>query len=366
MESHSGGAAHRAALASLDQARRIVARLSMRQNAEDRAADLIESWGAVETALRSLVGGSALTGRALIHELRGRQAITLDQANSLAEFAAARDRAERVGYEPNESDVSAARAAFLNLEMALLEGGAGTAAPPVAGALTDPIAEPAPDVAAEPAVVAPVGPRRRRLPWIVAALALVAVVAGAFWVLRGRSGGNDMQAGVELYRSGQRERAAAAFERAARQEPRNAMPRVYLSRMAREVGNYTLAREEAGRAIEAEPNNAAALGEMARVLMALQNWQLARSFWVRAVEADPQDRAAQGWLACTLVRLGRPQEAQRFAERAGAGDWNACVRPGPPTQPGGYPPGALPPPGQSGVYPPSGPPSAVPPQPNPF
>jgi tetratricopeptide (TPR) repeat protein len=368
MEPNIGGAAHRAALTSLDQARRSVARLSMRQNAEDRAADLIESWGAVETALRSLLGGSTLTGRALIHELRGRQVITLEQANSLAEFSAAKGRAERVGYEPTEGDVSAAREAFLNLEMALLEGSGGSAAPgaaaaaaaPVTGGLTDPILEPtARGGAPEAASVMPTPARRRPLPWIIAAIAIIAVIAGAYWVLRGRSEGGSMKAGVEYYRNGQRERASAAFERAAREDPRDPMPRVYLSRMAREVGNYSLARDEAQKAIEANPQSAAALGEMARVLMALQNWDLARSFWVRAAQADPSDRAVQGWLACTLHRLGRPQEAQRFRERAGPGDWDACVRSVPA---GALPPGAMPPQGpgvypggvqpQQGVYPP--------------
>jgi tetratricopeptide (TPR) repeat protein len=391
MEPNTGGAAYRAALTSLDQARRSVARLSMRQDPEDRAADLIESWGAVETALRSLLGGSTLRGRALIHELRGRQTITLDQANSLAEFAAAKDRAEAVGYQPSESDIGAAREAFLKLETALLETGsvplgggatAAAAAAPVTGSLTDPIVDPAArgsgSVApgADPAAAGyatPVARRRNPLPWIIAAIALIAVVAGAWWVFRGRAEANSMQAGVEYYRTGQRERAAAAFERATRENPGDPAPHIYLSRMAREVGNYSLAREEADKAIRANPQNAAALGEMARVLMALQNWDGARTFWVRAVQADPQDRAAQGWLACTLVRMGRSQEAQRFAERAGSGDWTACVRPAA-SAPGAYPPGAAPggyppnvAPGQ-GVYPQPAPPQGgyyPPPQPQP-
>ena len=62
--------AQRAALEALNAARPIVARLDIGKNSEDLAADLIESWNVVETGLRSLVGGSALTGQTLIRELR--------------------------------------------------------------------------------------------------------------------------------------------------------------------------------------------------------------------------------------------------------------------------------------------------------
>jgi hypothetical protein len=116
--------AQRSALAALEAARPTIARLESEQNSEDRAADLIEGWSAVETALRSLMGGSTLTGRPLIHELRSRHVITLEQANALAEFEAARTRAERPAYEPTEIDVNAARDAFTKLE------GWGGARPP--------------------------------------------------------------------------------------------------------------------------------------------------------------------------------------------------------------------------------------------
>ena len=64
---------------------------------EDLAADLIESWGAVEAALRSLVGTTVLAGQPLIREARQRQLINFDQANALAEFQAV--RRSRAGHE---------------------------------------------------------------------------------------------------------------------------------------------------------------------------------------------------------------------------------------------------------------------------
>jgi hypothetical protein len=49
--------ARRSALAALDRARPAIARLDQSRHFEELAADLMESWSAVETALRSLVGG---------------------------------------------------------------------------------------------------------------------------------------------------------------------------------------------------------------------------------------------------------------------------------------------------------------------
>ncbi len=110
----------RAALDAIHSARPIIARLSMARDSEDLAADLIEAWTATETGLRSLVGGSSLTGQMLIRELRQRHFLSLEQANALAEFHAARERAARVDYKPTEGDVNASRDAFLKLEAGLM------------------------------------------------------------------------------------------------------------------------------------------------------------------------------------------------------------------------------------------------------
>src|SRR3954469_9994758 len=110
----------RAPLDAIHSARPIIARLSMARDSEDLAADLIEAWTATETGLRSLIGGSALSGQMLIRELRQRHFLQLDQANALAEFHAARERASRTDYQPTDSDINAARDAFLKLEAGLM------------------------------------------------------------------------------------------------------------------------------------------------------------------------------------------------------------------------------------------------------
>jgi hypothetical protein len=52
----------RGARFALDAARPAVARLDTSRGPEDLAADLIETWSAVEAALRSLVGSTTLSG----------------------------------------------------------------------------------------------------------------------------------------------------------------------------------------------------------------------------------------------------------------------------------------------------------------
>ena len=56
-------AAQRSANAALDAARPAVARLDSIRGPEDTAADLIDIWSAVESALRTLAGSGTLPGR---------------------------------------------------------------------------------------------------------------------------------------------------------------------------------------------------------------------------------------------------------------------------------------------------------------
>jgi tetratricopeptide (TPR) repeat protein len=328
--------AQRSALAALQAAGPTIARLEAEQNSEDRAADLIEGWSAVEAALRSLMGGSALSGRALIHELRSRRALTFEQANALAEFEAARTRAERPAYVPTETDVAAARDAFTRLDTGLraaenapAEDGAGprTAVPLPAGSGAQP-------EVARRTLDGPAPTPRTGMPdwqkWLAGAIAVVVLVALGAW-LYSRSRQDTLQHAVQLYRQGQREQAVAEFNRASREDPKSAVPHVYLSRMAREVGNLTEARDEANKAIQADPANALALREMGAYLLTAGNYELARRFYVRAVTADPSDKTAQGYLGCSLVRLGRLDEGRRWLTRAGPGNWSSCgtMAPGP-------------------------------------
>lgn len=328
---------NRQALAALDAARPAIARLDRSRHAEELAADLIEAWSAVETALRSLVGGTPLGGQQLIREARQRQLISFDQANALAEFQAARERSQDTSYHPTDGDINAAREGFLKLEAGLMTPPEQT--PPATpgesmstkGLRTSPLAGPE-----------PVPPPPRRKPWLLPAVAVAALVVavGGWWWFSSRDEAN-VDRGVAYWQRGQRELAVAEFSRAARENPRDAMPHVYLSRMAREAGNMTLAGQEATLAVQAEPQNFLALREMASYLLAAQNYDLARRFFVRALQVNPNDRTAQGFLGCTLLRLGRTQEGMQWMNRAGQGSWSGCAAAMP--SPGSMPPGAMPP-----------------------
>jgi len=318
--------ARRSALAALDRARPAIARLDQSRHFEELAADLMESWSAVETALRSLVGGTTLGGQALIREARQRQLLSFEQANALAEFHAANERAHATDYEPTAADLDAARDAFLKFEAGLMSDNAGAAAPsPITlnteGMRSSPLGAPEP--------VPP--PRDGLEPWVKAVLAAVVVLLlvglGFTAYSQGWFGSkNDaLQAGIDDYRRGQREAAVGEFTKAARDNPNDPLPHVYLSRMAREVGNMTIAGQEAQTAVTLGPQNAVALRELGLYLLSAGNYDLARRFFVRALQADSSDRMSMGYLGCTMIRLGRPTEAQVWLNRAGQGDWSRCV-----------------------------------------
>ena len=322
--------AQRNARAALDAARPAVARLDAARGSEDLAADLIETWSAVEAALRVLVGSTVLSGQPLIREARQRQSLNFDQANALAEYQAVRDRLQNTTYRPTDGDVNSARVAVAKLDGALTDEPAAAA----------PVAADRAAGAAEASVQSPVvasAPSRVGLPtWAKAAIAVVLLallLGGGYLVIGGGGGGGALQQGVDAYQRGQREAAVSAFNKASRDDPKTAMPHIYLARMAREVGNFTLASQELQLALQAEPANSTALREMGANLLAQNNYELARRFYVRAVQTDPSDKSAQGYLGCTLMKLGRQQEATSFLNRAGPGPWTNCAA-RPPAAPG--------------------------------
>lgn len=333
---------YRQALAALDAARPAIARLDRSRHAEELAADLIEAWTGVETALRSMLGGTPLGGQGLIREARNRHMITLDQANALAEFHAARERSQDTSYHPTDADINAAREGFLKLEASLMTPEPTDRAPVTPGE----------SMSTKGLRMSPVGPSqpvpppRSGQPWwflALGALVIAALGVGGYFLFGRGGSSSSIDQGVQYWQRGQRELAVGEFSRAARDNPRDALPHVYLSRMAREVGNLTLAGQEATLAVQSEPNNAMALREMASYLLAAGNYELSRRFYVRALQANPEDRTSQGFLGCALIKLGRFDEGMRWMNRAGQGSWSGCAQSM--TQPGMMaPPGALPPP----------------------
>lgn len=376
----------RTAIAALDTVRPAIARLDAARHPDDVAADLIESWGAAETALRALLGGSALAGQALVSEVRQRGLLDYRHAHSLLGFLAARDRAGRTDYVPTEEDVGAARSGFQALEAALgvgigantgmfetVPGPAPTDAPsgmpvdrstrPTPGIVVGPRRGAVPDPApVDPMAAPPVpldgarGPSSGLI--VFGALALLLLAVGGWYVWSQSTHPRALDAGIEAYRNGRREVARRQFEEAADAQRALALPHVYLARMAREDGDLERANRELRTAIQLEPDNAVAQREMGQYLLQADQPQLARNFLERAIRLDPADRTAQGWMGCALARLGSADVAERFFQRAGQGDWTACRGAGPTApRPGSV--GPMPPPGGAGM------PGAPPPLPRP-
>ena len=171
--------------------------------------------------------------------------------------------------------------------------------------------------------------RRRRTVTIGATLALaliVAIVLGTRVALVGGRASAAFKQGVSAYREGRHETARERFLAASQDAPNDPMPHVYLSRLARETNDLTMASDEAMRAVRIAPNNGAALRELATTLFAMQNFSGARAFYTRAIKVDPADHVSQGYLGCSLIQLGRVDEGTRWIQRAGSGTWSACVR----------------------------------------
>lgn len=320
-------ASRRSALAALDAARPAIARLDTKRDAEDVAADLIEGWSAVETALRSLVGGTSFTGQALIREARQRQLLSFEQANALAEFNAARERVQRTDYRPSQADIDAARDGFLKLESGLMHDTGAVAAAPAAPS-TGPV-----DQATVLASTAPPPRRRRGFPvWLAGLIVLlvIGIVAALLLAPHYSSTGRanaSVDRGAALYQQGQREAAVGEFNAAIRDDPHNARAHVYLARMAREVGNMPLANQEAVAAVRADSTSALAQRELGSVLLAQGRYDLAARFYSRAIQLDNSDKASMGWLGCAVLKQGNVALAQRWFQRAGAGPWMSCAPP---------------------------------------
>jgi tetratricopeptide (TPR) repeat protein len=320
------------ALGALGSARAAVARVSPSRHPEDAAADLIEAWGSVETALRALLNGSPLSGQDLVREVRKREMISLTLTHSLLDFLAVRERLNDTSYQPVAQDMETAREAVGQLNAALGEAPAVQAAvgsPQTADAAQVSAQTVAPPVAPPPPPIerAPRGGFLARVPtwaWIV--IAVLAIGGAGAAVLLTMGAGDELTAGRNALREGRREAARGEFERVARENPQSAEAHLFLARMAREESDYVTAKRHAEAAIRAEPQSGLANREMGTILYATGNYDLARRFLERAIRYSPDDRTAQGIMGCTLARLNQRDLAARFLNRAGPGPWSDCAR----------------------------------------
>lgn len=330
------------ARSELDSARPVLAQLDVARGAEKAKADLMTVWSAVEAALRSLVGGSTATGQTLIRDARSRQLLTFDQANAIVAFLTVREQLDRPDFVPSETDANTARTAFLKLDAGLMSSPAAATSSYAPGAAASaPYTAPA---AAAPAIVPPAPGmepvmRRRRPIWIpILIVVLIVAAIPLFFLLRPSGNSRSLDEGIRAYQAGDKATAAMKFEQAARAMPDKALPHVYLSRMAREVGNYTVANQELQLALRAEPGSLEGRREYGSLFLAQGNYEQARAWYVNALKVDLADKSSQGWLGCALVRLNRVQEGMKWLNSAGSGPWSACLSAAAPVAPGATPP----------------------------
>ena len=365
----------RSARAALDVARPAVVRLDVEHAPEHAAADLRDAWAATETALRASIGGSGLSGPALVGEARTRGVLEYPHAHALLAFQSAADRAAFPEYRATVDDVASARAGFQALEAALGLGIAADTgmhgavsrqvtaagqpaspfAPPAPGYTPPPVTRPTPSTAASATRAAtgattgaesgsynavpptpttaidgmsrtdraPRAGRNRTAGIIGAVIALAIVAAGLYWLFAGNRT-HALEQAVAEYKAGQREAARRDFQKAAEANSGAALPHVYLARMAREDGDLPRASTELETATRVEPGNALAQREVGLLLIQTNHPDRAIEYLRTAVQADPTDRVAMGWLGCALVRVNNAALAQSFFQRAGSGDWSAC------------------------------------------
>jgi len=308
--------------ADIESARPAVERLA---SARD-AVSLVAAWTAIESALQNASSNRTLVGQALVRDLRQRNVLTLDQGHALIELLAAHDRAVVPGYAVTDADVAAAREALSQL----------AAAPPPVTPLPLNTAPPAAaTVPVAHTAAASSGPGVGR---VLGFVVLLAVIAGgaAYGVIawRKQSAGraaaasysaDDLVArGVAAYQAGHVDSARVFFNHAAEHDTADAVPHIYLGRIAREAGDLGTARAELVRAVQLAPNNEIAQREMGAALLAAGQYELASKFYIRAIALDSTDRSALGFYGCTLKRLGQAQQATQYLTRAGQGPWTAC------------------------------------------
>jgi tetratricopeptide (TPR) repeat protein len=189
---------------------------------------------------------------------------------------------------------------------------------------------------------APPAPTAPKLTVALIIIALLLALGGGYYWYRGNgtvNGTSSMDAGVAAYGAGKLEEARTAFEKAAHEHPDQALPHIYLGRIARDQADFAAAGAELRAAIQIDPRSALAQRELGAFFLARgaqfltqgrsdlaeEDFDAARRAYVRALQITPSDTIAQGYLGCALARLGRTTEAASWLTRAGQGPWTACA-----------------------------------------
>lgn len=303
-------------------------------------ADIINLWKAVEQAMQAMLGGSSLSGDALVREVSQKGLINLQQANSLISFWDVRSRADQADYTPTLTDISKSRKAYEDLNQALDEvlrspaDATRVAVPEVPGSASGAYNT----TATSPSVgKSSTENQKQKNPSMFKALgggcalvvvAVAAIVALMFWGFStdGSAYEKERDSAIALMQSGDLQGAQTLFGAMSLKYPGRAEPKVFLARVMRHNGQVDEARTTLIRAIELEPKNVTGLREMGLLFFSIGDFEKARTFFTNAIKADPTDRMSLGYMGCSLVKLDRKDLAANFFARAGDGEWMECSR----------------------------------------
>ena len=295
-------------------------------------AALLRCTGAVESSLRRLLrdeeraplatrlsalAPDELPAPEVVASLRQQGRLSIEFAAALHELWGMRRRLES-GLVPTPQDSQL----LLRVADRFEEEAAGSPnAPPASPTWTDRtvLQSAAPTETAEIASPEPArGSLLDRIPrWVPAAGAALLLAILAIWLFLGR-GPSDLEAGVEHFRNGQVAQAAAYFQRAARDNPEDPTPRLYLARIFRRANRFREAGQELREAIRLAPEDPAVQRELGFLLLDTGRPAPAAERFTRAVKLDPD--AADGWvgLVRALRASGRAAQADQVVARAPA------------------------------------------------
>lgn len=105
--------------------------------------------------------------------------------------------------------------------------------------------------------------------------------------------------------------AAAEFQTAIAQNPRDEKSELMLGEIAAKNGDMNAAFAADSRAVELQPNDADACTELAKVLLYRNEKQKARALLEHAVQIDPSNYTAHYRLSTLDRQQGRPEDAKR-------------------------------------------------------
>ncbi|MBM3811216.1 MAG: tetratricopeptide repeat protein [Acidimicrobiia bacterium] len=119
-----------------------------------------------------------------------------------------------------------------------------------------------------------------------------------------------IEEGIKLFQAGQLQQAAAQFQRAAEQEPENALAWKLLGTSFAALGDHEQAREPLRKACALNPKLPDACFYHARNLYLVNRFEESRKLFESLLASDPQPWRIENGLGLALEALGKAEDAE--------------------------------------------------------